>query len=87
MGKNVTMKWKRGLAFLLSLALTLTMIPDVWFGATVMAAEPEEADVAAASEEGGAAGITFQSENIAWKATAGADYSNTGADPGNVNNG
>ncbi len=87
MGKNVTMKWKRGIAFALSLALTLTMLPDVWPGTAVMAAEPEEAAVVAASEEGGAAGVAFQSENIAWKATAGADYSNTGADPGNVNNG
>ena len=86
MRKCRTMRWKRGTAFVLSLVLMLTMLPDVWTGAAVMAAQ-EEGGAAREGENPNPGGITLDGENIAWKATAGADYSNSGTDPKNVNNG
>jgi len=78
------MKWKRGLAFALSIVMMLTMLPDAWTGTAVMAAPAEGR---AAEGEDNAEGITLSGENVAWKATAGADYSNGGTAPKNVNDG
>ena len=60
----------------MSLALMFTMLPGAWLGTVAEAAQVKE------GEE-----IALEGENVALKATAGADYSNTGTNPKNVNNG
>lgn len=78
MKKARIVKWKRRIAFVLSLALMVTMLPDAWPGTAAMAAQTEE-------EAGGE--VTLEGDNVAPYAAAEANYSNTGTDPKNVNNG
>lgn len=88
MGTRRILKWKGRIAFALSLALIFTSFTDVWSGAAVMAAPAEEGRENVSPAGNLKAGeITLEGENVAWRATAAAPYSNGNCVPANVNNG